>query len=118
MGEVRERLGLHDNPKQTPRSLPAGSAFVTPASDGAHKSSPSKIEDVGEAEEVGDFEAHPSQDDFVALRNPDSSVKKMADVEREVIEKTVKRNNGNKRQASKDLDISERTIHRKISEMD
>ena len=118
MEEVRERLGLHDTPKQTPRSLPAGSAFVSPASDGASKSSPSKIEDVGEVEEVGEFEAHPNQNDYVSLRNPDSSFKKMADVEREAIEKTVKRNNGNKRQAAKDLDISERTIHRKISDMD
>ena len=118
MEEVRERLGLHDNAKPTPRSLPAASPFVSPTSDGATKSSPSKIEDVGEAEEVGEYEARPNQDDFISLRNPDSSVKKMADVERETIEKTVKRNNGNKRKAAKDLDISERTIHRKISDSD
>ena len=118
MEEVRERLGLHDNAKPTPRSLPAASPFVSPTTDGAPKSSPSKIDDVGEAEEVGEYEARPNQDDFISLRNPDSTIKKMADVERETIEKTVKRNNGNKRQAAKDLDISERTIHRKISDSD
>ena len=118
MEEVRERLGLHDNAKPTPRSLPAASPFVSPTSNGAPKSSPSKIDDVGEAEEVGEYEARPHQDDYISLRNPDSTIKKMADVERETIEKTVKRNNGNKRQAAKDLDISERTIHRKISDSD
>ena len=118
MEEVRERLGLHDNAKPTPRSLPAASPFVSPTSEGAPKASPSKIDDVGEAEEVGEYEARPNQDDFISLRNPDSTIKKMADVERETIEKTVKRNNGNKRQAAKDLDISERTIHRKISDSD
>ena len=119
MEELRNYLGIQDkHKKSTPHSLPAASPFVTPASEGVPKSSPSKIEEVSEVEEVGEYEARPNQDDYISLRNPDSSVKKMADVERETIEKTVKRNNGNKRKAAKDLDISERTIHRKISDSD
>ena len=57
-------------------------------------------------------------DEVQRVRNIGLTIKKMADVERETIEKTVKRNGGNKRQAAKDLDISERTIHRKISDSD
>ncbi len=116
--EVRDRLGLNDNTKKqpTPLSLPIASPFVTPASDAAPKTTPSKIEDMPVYLEMSDFEAHPSHDDYVSLINPDSSIKKMDEIERETIEKTVKRNNGNKRQAAKDLDLSERTIHRKITE--
>ena len=40
----------------------------------------------------------------------------LKEIERDAIEQALKRNNGTKRNAAKDLDIAERTIHRKLGE--
>ena len=40
----------------------------------------------------------------------------MQDLEHEIIERTLKKVSGNRRKAAKALDISERTLYRKIKE--
>ena len=40
----------------------------------------------------------------------------ISEIEREIIERTLEKNKGNRRETAKSLDISERTLYRKIKE--
>ena len=57
-------------------------------------------------------------DDAKAFALQDDSVGEvtMQDLEHEIIERTLKKVSGNRRKAAKALDISERTLYRKIKE--
>jgi len=43
---------------------------------------------------------------------------KLADMEKDMIFKALKKHNGKRKEAAKDLDISERTLYRKIKGYD
>ena len=60
-------------------------------------------------QDVDDAKAFALQDDSVGEVT-------MQDLEHEIIERTLKKVNGNRRKAAKALDISERTLYRKIKE--
>lgn len=47
---------------------------------------------------------------------PTSTIRTMDEIEKEAIQQALERNNGNKRKAAEELNISERTIHRKIQD--
>ena len=66
-----------------------------------------KVKD--QIQDVDDAKAFALQDDSVGEVT-------MQDLEHEVIERTLKKLNGNRRKAAKALDISERTLYRKIKE--
>jgi len=68
----------------------------------------SQFEDVQSAEEASDGII---RDEFVG----DVTIK---DAEKELIRKTLEKNENNRRQTAKDLDLSERTLYRKIKEYD
>ena len=114
--EVRKKLGMSNG--STPASRPAGPRALPSETSGIkHDSVPTvstarkedNIEDV-EVEEIASSSAEYHFEPSV------SSVRPLAEVEKDAIRLALEHNHGNKRQAAIDLGISERTIHRKIQE--
>ena len=62
-----------------------------------------------QVKDIDDAKAFALQDDSVGQVT-------MQDIECEIIERTLKKMNGNRRKAATALDISERTLYRKIKE--
>lgn len=56
------------------------------------------------------------EEEIGVLRDEQVGSVTIKDVERELIRKTLEKNNNNRRQTAKDLDLSERTLYRKIKE--
>lgn len=117
--EVRQRLGMtntsaptasHHSPllalpnetSSEPGILPTAKAFVNVEN---------PIGTLEEIEEALEVEAE-------ELNATGNKPQTMAEVEKQAISSALKRNKGNKRKAAEELDISERTIHRKIQEYD
>lgn len=97
LDEVRKVLGLKDNTahqKYTNHVLPAAQDDVI---------------DMDSEDVSSDYEATAGQ---VA----DSQPRTLDEIEKEAIIQALQRNNGNKRKASEQLGIAERTIHRKIQD--
>lgn len=97
LDEVRKVLGLKDNTahqKYTNHALPAAQDDVI---------------DMDSEDVSSDYEATAGQ---VA----DSQPRTLDEIEKEAIIQALQRNNGNKRKASEQLGIAERTIHRKIQD--
>ena len=117
--EVRKKLGLQTSATTRHQpSLPVGSTFVTPAGDDKVSATDVKLEDVEEALEVEGNVVFQAPEVSDPPRTDSTRIRTLAEIEHEAIEEALRRNNGNKRLAAKELKISERTIHRKISEMD
>lgn len=131
LDEVRARLGLN---KETAKATPALLPGANPAAGNVISSPGHVIEDVPLPTTL----ATPSSPVITGLR-PDPQIEELEveelniasaqshqrtpartlkDIERQAIAEALQRNNGNKRRASEELDISERTIHRKIQEYD
>lgn len=97
LDEVRKVLGLKDNTahqKYTNHALPAAQDDVI---------------DMDSEDVSSDYEATAGQ---VA----DSQPRTLDEIEKDAIIQALQRNNGNKRKASEQLGIAERTIHRKIQD--
>lgn len=97
LDEVRKVLGIKDNTahqKYTNHALPAAQDDVI---------------DMDSEDVSSDYEATAGQ---VA----DSQPRTLDEIEKEAIIQALQRNNGNKRKASEQLGIAERTIHRKIQD--
>lgn len=120
--EVREKLGMnatsgmshpaHHLIASEPSSAEPGSIHV--------EKSPSSIteslEDIEEALEV-ETSYTPSTPSAVSSTTPQNApIRTMEEIEKEAIQQALERNNGNKRKAAEELQISERTIHRKIQD--
>ena len=76
-------------------------------SDDAAKKS-SKFDHIDDVENIQDVEEY---EENVEVKNHS-----LAEMERKMIEESLKKNNGRKRIVAKELDISERTLYRKIKE--
>ena len=72
---------------------------------------PEKKEGKDNIEEIGDGLFKGIKDDVIGEIT-------MNELEKEIIERTLKNCNGNRRKTSKILDISERTLYRKLKEYD
>lgn len=122
--EVREKLGMnatsgmshpaHHLIASEPSSAEPGSIHV--------EKSPSSIteslEDIEEALEV-ETSYTPSTPSGMSSTTPQNApIRTMEEIEKEAIQQALERNNGNKRKAAEELQISERTIHRKIQDYD
>lgn len=128
--EIRIRLGMHTPssaaPRQ-PRSLTTGSTYVQPQVNSQTPaeitpstvfSSPAQldIEDATVVEVPEGWEPTSAEPASAPVESIPDRVQTMAEIEKSAIAESLKRNGGNKRKAAKELDISERTIHRKIQE--
>ncbi len=113
LDEVREKLGMKD-PKRPIAALPSSGLTHY----GQHHGNDTAV-DV-EVEEMPD--GRPASNgwqvpDEVHTDQPSASKPMtMEQIEREAIRNAMQRNGGNKRKAADELGISERTIHRKITE--
>lgn len=117
LDEIRSRLGMR-NTAATPRpirSIEAGSTIVTTHDVTNPLISGSKAMEV--VEEVVP-EEWPNGNDPIEETPTLGGTKamSMADIEKQAIQAALARNNGSKRKAAEELQISERTIHRKIQE--
>lgn len=97
LDEVRKVLGLKDNTshqKYPNHALPAAQ------------------------DDVIDMDSEDVSSDYEAAVGPmaDSQSRTLDEIEKEAIIQALQRNNGNKRKASEQLGIAERTIHRKIQD--
>lgn len=97
LDEVRKVLGLKDNTshqKYSNHALPAAQ------------------------DDVIDMDSEDVSSDYEAAVGPvaDSQPRTLDEIEKEAIIQALQRNNGNKRKASEQLGIAERTIHRKIQD--
>lgn len=97
LDEVRKVLGLKDNTshqKYPNHALPAAQ------------------------DDVVDMDSEDVSSDYEAAVGPvaDSQPRTLDEIEKEAIIQALQRNNGNKRKASEQLGIAERTIHRKIQD--
>ena len=97
LDEVRKVLGLKDNTshqKYPNHALPAAQ------------------------DDVIDMDSEDVSSDYEAAVGPvaDSQPRTLDEIEKEAIIQALQRNNGNKRKASEQLGIAERTIHRKIQD--
>lgn len=97
LDEVRKVLGLKDNTshqKYSNHALPAAQ------------------------DNVIDMDSEDVSSDYEAAVGPvaDSQPRTLDEIEKEAIIQALQRNNGNKRKASEQLGIAERTIHRKIQD--
>ena len=103
--EVRNKLGMNNAPAPTAHHhLLASSPSTTTEVGNIHvEKAPTHIAD--QLEEIED-----------ALEVEASTIKTMDEIEKEAIQQALDRNNGNKRKAAEELNISERTIHRKIQD--
>lgn len=132
LDEVRARLGMKvttPGAQHQPKQLGAATPLLTP-SDAPIVSSPypaaepgpvvytrprgeapEDIEDFTEAEELPT--ATPAGTSPIAT-SPAATPLTMDQIEKQAIIEALRRNNGNRRNAAQELDISERTIHRKI----
>ena len=72
------------------------------------------LEDIEEALEVETTAYTPSA--TVTSASSGTVIRTMEEIEKEAIQQALERNNGNKRKAADELQISERTIHRKIQD--
>lgn len=132
LDEVRARLGMkvttpgaQHQPKQlgaappllTPSDAPIVSSPYPAAEPGPvvytrpRGEAPEDIEDFTEAEELPT--ATPAGTSPIAT-SPAAPPLTMDQIEKQAIIEALRRNNGNRRNAAQELDISERTIHRKI----
>lgn len=108
LDEVRARLGMPTHAPQKPRiphSLGPATPIVSQAPDiqPIHPLRPeTSIEEIEEALEVEVAE--------------DNKPQTLDDIEKQAIADALARNNGNRRKAAIELNISERTIHRKIND--
>ena len=119
--EVRQRLGMapvtttpthHHSPLLAlPSESGAETSVPVPASAKAFVQVEKPYGTLEEIEEALEVEA----EEFTTANSKPLT---MAEVERQAISEALKRNKGNKRKAAEELDISERTIHRKIQEYD
>lgn len=109
--EIRQKLGMHtssgmDHPHHQ-HVLTAGSSVPEPGSIQVEK--PVINEQLEEIEEAMEVEAT----NITAASAP-AEILTMDEIEKRAIQQALDRNNGNKRKAAEELNISERTIHRKI----
>ncbi len=107
--EVREKLGMNTSSGMshpTYHLIGSGSSEPEPGSIHVEKSSPSPVEQLEDIEEALEVETSASS----------SVIRTMEEIEKEAIQQALERNNGNKRKAADELQISERTIHRKIQD--
>lgn len=109
--EIRQKLGMNtstgmDHHAHHQHFLTAGS--TTPGSIQVEK--PSLNEQLEEIEEALEVEASTAS---VSASTP-TAILTMDEIEKRAIQQALERNNGNKRKAAEELNISERTIHRKI----
>ncbi len=64
------------------------------------------------------IEHHSSGSDSTGIDSPSNGSLSLDEMEKEMIKRAIERNNGNRRQAAKELNISERTLYRKIKQYD
>lgn len=120
--EVREKLGMNAT---SGMSHPAHHLIASKASSAEPGSihvekSPSSIseslEDIEEALEVETSYPSSSPSGMSSATPQNAPIRTMEEIEKEAIQQALERNNGNKRKAAEELQISERTIHRKIQD--
>lgn len=115
--EVRQRLGMTSATTATAHHSPllalpsetatAESGIISPAKPIVQVKNPlGTLEEIEEALEVEAEE----------WNTTNSKPPTMAEMEKQAISAALKRNKGNKRKAAEELEISERTIHRKIQD--
>lgn len=115
--EVRQRLGMSSATTATAHHSPllalpsetatAESGIISPAKPIVQVKNPlGTLEEIEEALEVEAEE----------WNTTNSKPPTMAEMEKQAISAALKRNKGNKRKAAEELEISERTIHRKIQD--
>lgn len=119
--EVREKLGMNTASGMSHPShhLIASATEAEPGSIHVEKSPTAvsgSLEDIEEAMEVETSSYNPTPTVASVPANPSSGIRTMEEIEKEAIQQALERNNGNKRKAAEELQISERTIHRKIQD--
>lgn len=120
--EVREKLGMNtasgmSHPAHHLIASESSSVSSEPGSIHVEKSPSSlseSLEDIEEALEVETTAYTPSA--TVTSASSSTVIRTMEEIEKEAIQQALERNNGNKRKAADELQISERTIHRKIQD--
>lgn len=120
--EVREKLGMNtasgmSHPAHHLIASESSSVSSKPGSIHVEKSPSSlseSLEDIEEALEVETTAYTPSA--TVTSASSSTVIRTMEEIEKEAIQQALERNNGNKRKAADELQISERTIHRKIQD--
>ena len=120
--EVREKLGMNtasgmSHPSHHLIASESSSVSSEPGSIHVEKSPSSlseSLEDIEEALEVETTAYTPSA--TVTSASSSTVIRTMEEIEKEAIQQALERNNGNKRKAADELQISERTIHRKIQD--
>lgn len=112
--EVRIRLGMQTPHSAAPRQPKALGPSAPIVSTPDPSSSLDDIEEAFEVEEAEDWKptSHPADTPPADNTHPLT----MAEIEKQAITESLRRNNGNRRNVAKELDISERTVHRKIKD--
>lgn len=121
LDEVRTKLGMHTadmGKSMTPALLPsqgtvAPNAQHTPILSNAP--TPSSIDEL-EVEELGPVDTPPTANGWTIPAQTEGRPLTLDEIQKQAIIDALRRNNGNKRRAAEELNISERTIHRKIQE--
>lgn len=131
LDEVRARLGMKGAASAAPHQPkalgPATPILTADTTSPIVSSSPltpeaqlEEIEEVLEAEEAEEWRPIPpaavtqAQPNSVTTATQPSQPLTMAEIEKQAIADSLRRNNGNRRNVAKELNISERTVHRKI----
>lgn len=105
--EIREKLGLNTSSAMshpTHHLIASDATSTEPGSIHVEKS-PSALS--GPLDEI---------EEAMEVEQSGSPIRTMEEIEKEAIQQALERNNGNKRKAADELQISERTIHRKIQD--
>ncbi len=120
--EVREKLGMNATsgmPHPTHHLIASEPSSAEPGSIHVEKSPSSITESLEDIEEALEVETSytPSTPSGMSSTTPQNApIRTMEEIEKEAIQQALERNNGNKRKAAEELQISERTIHRKIQD--
>lgn len=112
LNEVREHLGMSST-----ATHPAHKQLALPSTDKSTTIvNPDSFVDAVEAEEVDAAEERTSERGQGTTSNHNNRPLTMAEIEKQAIIDSLKRNNGNKRKVAEELQVSERTIHRKVED--
>lgn len=114
LDEVREKLGMK-GPKRPIAALPPASG-ISPYNANQQQASTT---DINEQPLIIDHHTNDWQTAEEVPAEPTAGLSRpmtMNEIEKRAIEESLKRNGGNKRKVAAELQVSERTIHRKIQE--
>jgi len=122
--EIRNHLGIHSPHAPQPRKLASVTSYQHPEVSEPRQliqesdiNIPPRNTSVIEEAEVEEVDTEmPTPPSHYAAPAKANSRKTMAEIEKETIAESLAFNHGNKRKVAEELDISERTIHRKIKE--